>query len=98
MWETIKQILKKNSGTCILIEEGKPAYVVVSFDDYQKILNNQPAAAFFEKGREITGEQEILEKINQEISNWKLRQAEENPEVEIADQNDDLKIENLPLT
>lgn len=96
MWNAIKQILKKNSGTCIIVEEGKPAYVVVPFDDYGKLLEEHSDVSFLEKRKEGTSEQEILEKINQEITNWKGRQAEENPAVDLAEE-DEIKVENLPI-
>ncbi len=94
-WETIKQILKKNIGTCIIVEEGKPSYVVVPFEDYEKLLEEHPVS-FLEKCKEGTNEQEILEKINQEITNWKASQAQENPEVELAEENE-VKVEDLPI-
>jgi hypothetical protein len=45
------------------------------------------------------GESELLEKINQEIIDWKAKQAENSPEVQLADiqDSDELRIENLPL-
>lgn len=96
MWDTIKQILRKNSGTCIIIEEGKPAYVITRFEDYEKLLEGQ---SFFGSRQESSSEQELLEKINQEISNWKAKQPEANPELEIPEEDDDqeVRIENLPI-
>lgn len=99
-WETIKQILKKNKGTCIIIEEGQPAFVVMAFDDYQKDLENQPADKLIQpRLREATNEAELIEKINQEIVDWKAKQTENSPEVPLADiqDNDEVRIENLPL-
>lgn len=96
MWNEIKQILKKNIGTCIIIEEGRPAFVILPLEDYEKLLNERQGIPFLEKNKEGSGEQEILEKINQEITNWKARQTEENPEMAL-EQDNDLKIENLPL-
>lgn len=84
--------MKKTPGTCIIIEEGKPAYVVVSFENYEQMLEKEFSGA----PKESMNEQELLEKINQEITNWKARQIEENPEMEMAEE-EDLKIENLPL-
>ncbi|MBU2037221.1 hypothetical protein KJ866_03445 [Patescibacteria group bacterium] len=100
MWEQIKQILKKNKGTCIIIEEGQPAYVVTSFDDYQKSLENEPTANLaLPRLKEVAGETELLTKINQEITDWKAKQTENSSEVQLADiqDSDELRIENLPL-
>lgn len=103
MWETIKQILKKNRGTCIIIEEGQPAYVITTFADYQKTLEAEPAAKnsapHLKEFKEMAGETELMEKINQEISDWKAKQAEKTPEIQLADiqESNELRIENLPL-
>lgn len=100
MWDQIKQILKKNKGTCIIVEEGQPAYVVLPFDDYQKALETEPAGKMAApKFKENANEPELLEKINQEIVDWKNKQAENAPEVQLADiqESDELRIENLPL-
>ena len=100
MWEQIKQILKKNKGTCIIIEEGQPAYVITSFDDYQKSLESEPVAKpALPRLKEAAGETELLAKINQEITDWKVKQTENAPEVQLSDiqDSDELRIENLPL-
>ncbi|HCX27631.1 MAG TPA: hypothetical protein DHI91_00635 [Candidatus Portnoybacteria bacterium] len=96
MWNTIKQILKKQPGTCIIVEEGKPAYVITSFADYERLLDEQsyrPASI-----KEVLNEHELLEKINQEIGNWKTKQVEEAPELAVdLPEDDEVKIEDLPL-
>ncbi len=119
MWEQIKQILKKNKGTCIIIEEGQPAYVITSFDDYQKSLEDELMVKFApprlkeavgplrsrplrlgdEASEGEASETELLSKINQEIIDWKVKQAENSPEVQLSDiqDSDELRIENLPL-
>jgi hypothetical protein len=95
MWETIQQILRKNQGTCIIVEEGKPAYVITRFEDYQKLLEERPQI----KQRDNFNEQELLEKINEEITNWKTKQVESSQALEVEEPagEDDLKIENLPI-
>lgn len=100
MWEQIKQILKKSKGTCIIIEEGQPAYVITLFDDYQKSLENESTSkAAPSRLKEAAGETELLEKINQEIIDWKVKQTDNAPEVQLSDiqDSDELRIENLPL-
>jgi len=98
MWQTIKQILHKNQGTCIIVEEGKPVYVITRFEDYEALLNNKPVLRF----QNSSNEQELLEKINEEIVAWKVKQTEINPESNISDvsevsETEDIKIENLPI-
>jgi hypothetical protein len=96
MWETIKKILQKQPGTCIIIEDGKPAYVVIKFSDYEDSLER--TESFPRRMASSIGEEELLEKINQEIANWKAMQAENQAEPELAqDLSQDVKIEDLPL-
>lgn len=100
MWEQIKQILKKSRGTCIIVEEGQPAYVVVPFDEYQKSLDSEtPNMAAAPRFKEGINETKLLSKINQEIADWKAQQEANLPEVQLADiqEPDELRIENLPL-
>lgn len=94
MWETIKQILQKNGGTCIIIEEGKPAYIVTKFEEYSQLPENQGESA--PRLRDSMNEQELLEKINQEINNWKAKQVESSADVDLPEE-EDVKIENLPI-
>lgn len=99
MWKTIKKIVQKNKGTCIIIEDGKPAFVITPFDDYQEELDGCGRKNF--EGN--FSEQELLEKINQDIVDWKSKQAISNPELDLSEQESEqedeseLKIENLPL-
>jgi len=95
MWDTIKQILAKTGGTCIIVEDGKPAFVAIKFEDFQKTLETQPS--LFQRMPGTLGEEGLLEKINQEIINWKTKQAESEPEIDLAAEDEDLKIENLPV-
>ena len=110
MWNTIKQILKKTKGTCIIVEDGQPAYVVATFDEYQKSLGGEPESkTAAQRGDQLYGaaphfkenvnESEALAKINQEIVDWKTKQAESAPEIQLSDiqDSDELRIENLPL-
>ena len=70
MWNEIKQILKKNHGTCIIVEEGQPAYVVVPFDIYQQSLESEaePVSQTSLRFKENKSETELAEKINQEAA------------------------------
>jgi len=108
-WDTIKQILKKNRGTCIIVEDGKPLYVVAQFADYEKLFLDETSESE-QSDKEIFSptpvkkiieekEVEIAEKVNQEIIDWKAKQVENSPEIGLADivENDGLRIENLPF-
>ncbi|MBI4708976.1 MAG: hypothetical protein HY764_02085 [Candidatus Portnoybacteria bacterium] len=101
MWETIKRVLQKQKGTCIIIEEGKPAYVVVSFSEYQKFLDSgpEPREPFEVKVGANISEEQLLEKINQEITDWKVAQVEEQAAQRLAEEalDEEVKIEDLPI-
>lgn len=108
MWETIKNILKKNRGTCIIIEEGKPAYVVTAFEDYQQGLENELLSEYRPSiiPKDSRSESELLQRINQEIADLTAQQAASaasdaasEPEIELAErvEEPEVKIENLPL-
>lgn len=102
MWNTIKQILKKNKGTCIIVEDGQPAYIIMPFEDYEvNWVADAPEKkkTAVTRWRESAAETELLEKINQEIVDWKDKQVASAPEVQLADiqESDELRIENLPL-
>lgn len=85
MWERIKKILQKEGGKCIIIEENRPTYVVMRLEDYEKIGSDQSSE---EKGTEI-------EKVNQDINEWK---AEEKEETEVVEpDNQEVKVEDLPF-
>lgn len=100
MWDTIKKIIEKKRGTCIIIEDGKPVFAVVPFDDYQKLLDEKEAPAVVKNiFKDKTNDQELLEKINEEITNWKAKQSEKETEINLDDvcANDEIRIENLPI-
>lgn len=100
MWERIKNILAKNNGTCIIVEDGRPAYVVSHFEPFEELVNKQAASGAPAALKTVTGrDEEIIEKVNQEIADWNVKQAVNGPEVNLTDvvDNDELKVENLPF-
>lgn len=36
MWDIIKKFLQKSHPACLLIEDGQPKYVVLSYEEYEK--------------------------------------------------------------
>lgn len=88
MWKQIKKLLQKVNKVCILIEEGKPSYVILPFQEYEQLI--------FRSCQDEEKEKEI-DKINKEINNWK---ENTEPELEINPQvgnSDEIKIEDLPI-
>ncbi len=39
LWKTIKKILQKQGGKCIIIEENQPTYLVMKIDDEVEEIN-----------------------------------------------------------
>ena len=98
MWETIKKILQKQKGTCIIIENGKPAYVVSKFDDFESMpVETDMKEPAMPKIANSLPEQELLERINQEIAVWKGAQAAEQAAESLEAEESEVKIEDLPL-
>ena len=68
----IIDLVKKTGDNCVVLDNnGDPAYVVISFNNYQKMILGKS---------EIAGltEDELLEKINRDIATWKAIQEVEN--------------------
>jgi hypothetical protein len=96
LWETIKKVLQKHGGTCIIVEEGKPAYVVTGFSDYEDFFQEKKTVLPKSAPGGIS-EQELLEKINQEIANWKSAQTEQQAADLLEAPGEEVKIEDLLL-
>lgn len=75
MWSTIASILKDNTTKCIIIEGGEPKYVLLTFDEYQRLQKN---------GRHsIVGENvpaDTAERVNHELQEiWELGEEDSEP-------------------
>jgi len=44
MWSSIKDILKDGKTKCVVIEDGKPLYVVLPFEVYQQLQKSENSA------------------------------------------------------
>ena len=70
--DKIKNLIEKDGGKFIIVEDGEPILVVMSFGDYEKIINgykNNPfeqADSMVEQKKEIEREKEVKE-LKQEI-------------------------------
>ncbi len=90
MWERIKKILQKEGGKCIIIENDQPAYIVMSFDEYEK-------KKFVSDPVQKETESEF-DKVNKDIAEWKAAEAEKNSDlVEPEESHQDVEIEDLPF-
>lgn len=73
MFDKIKKILNKNKNAfVVLVENDAPAYVVLSFEEYEKLSNRQEEIPFSGQKRflaEPVNEDQIFNEVNQEIIN-----------------------------
>ncbi len=87
MWDKIKKILSKGEGKCIIIEDNEPAYVVVKWENYERMIDTCSAE---------------IQEANKNIDHWKAEEnAKVEPEVapveEESDEKTEVKIEDLPF-
>lgn len=69
--EKIIELIKKTGDNCVVLDSsGNPAYVVLGFSQYEKLLADKSAIA------ELT-EDELLNKINRDIAVWRAKQQED---------------------
>jgi hypothetical protein len=90
MWETIKNLLQKGSGKCIIVEDEKPAYVVMKIEDYENLLEGEPSET---KDTE-------MEKVNRDIAAWKASEKEAHLEEVVPEKEakaEEVKVEDLPF-
>ncbi|MFA5021646.1 MAG: hypothetical protein WC508_01000 [Patescibacteria group bacterium] len=69
--EKIIDLIKKTGDNCIVLDStGQPAYVVTTFSAYQNLVSGK---------NEVVGlsEEQLLEKINRDVANWKATAQEE---------------------
>jgi len=65
-FEQVKRLMKIVGGKAIIVEDGKPTFVIASVDEYS--YPDIKGAA--------KSETELIEKINKDIAIWKSRQKE----------------------
>jgi len=69
--EKIIELINKTGDKCIVLDsKGNPAYVAMTFEDYEKLVLNKT---------DIKGltEDQLVEKINQDVASWKANQRQE---------------------
>ncbi|HBB36593.1 MAG: hypothetical protein UX02_C0002G0083 [Candidatus Moranbacteria bacterium GW2011_GWC1_45_18] len=60
----LKEILDAVGGRYIIVENGKPAYIVMNFEEYKEaVMSRKELRALTEK--------ELVDKINSDISLWR---------------------------
>jgi hypothetical protein len=86
----LKDILDLAGGRYIIVEGGKPKYIVMNFDEYR-------AAVLERKAIQALTEEELVDKINADISLWREGQGEdEGAALDEVDELGDIEYEVLP--
>ena len=74
-FENVIKFIQKTNDKCIVLDKnGDIAYVVLSYDEYQKLIENV-------SGVQNLTEDELLDKINRDIAIWKSAQDDEDLDV-----------------
>lgn len=77
--DKIVELIKKTGDNCIILDAlGNPSYVVMDLEKYQKLLLSGPAKS------SVIGltENELLNKINNDIATWKTSVGQDNLDFE----------------
>lgn len=71
-FKKIIELINKTGDNCIVVDqEGEPAYVVMTFADYEKMILGKSEVASLTEG-------ELVEKINRDVAIWKAAQEVES--------------------
>lgn len=90
MWSSIKSILKDSKSKCIIVEDGKPAYIVMSFGEYQRLQKEGNGSSAAEENNWNE------EKVNGEIR--ELQSSEVGSEEFVVPRDaSTISIEDLPF-
>jgi hypothetical protein len=82
--QEIKELIKKTGGKWVLAENGKSDFVVMSWNDFQEISSAKNEV------KSLT-EEELIDKINKDISLWREGQAQEGLEIDEIEELEDIE-------
>lgn len=66
-FEQVKKLMKIVGGKAIIVDEGKPSFVIINVDEYLDFENIKDS---------VGSETELIDKINKDITIWKNKQKE----------------------
>lgn len=84
MWEELKSILRDAHDKAVVVEDGKPRYVVLSVEEYARLRDGA------ERGLQEANEA-LSEAVNDEFSSVEIEESAKQEASEAIDLN------NLPL-
>jgi len=71
-----QEIIDLAGGRYIIVEGGKPKYIVMNFDEYR-------TAILEKKSVQALTEEELIEKINADIALWREKQNAEDDDISL---------------
>jgi len=98
MWSTIKSILQNKTDKCLIIENGEPKYVLLTFEEYQHLQKGQGHSIVEERA----GKNGASGEVNAELQDMAMDIEEESEDslYETAKEETSprtIKIEDLPF-
>ncbi|MEX0916865.1 MAG: hypothetical protein WDZ44_02070 [Candidatus Spechtbacterales bacterium] len=84
MWEELKTILRDASDKAVVVEDGKPRYIVLSIEEYTRLRDAAEQGA--EEANEV-----LSEAVNDQLSSIEIDESAKEEAAEAIDLN------NLPL-
>lgn len=78
--EDILRLIQETGDRCIIIREGFDPYVIMSIDSYRSLLT----AAASKQNLAGLSERELIEKINQQIAEWRERRSAKFDEYDVS--------------
>lgn len=70
----LKEVMDLAGGRYIIVENGRPKYIVMNFDEYRTAVLDRKAV-------QALTEEELIEKINTDIALWREKQTAEDDEI-----------------
>jgi hypothetical protein len=70
----LQEIIDLAGGRYIIVENGQPKYIVMNFDEYRNAVLDR-------KSVQTLTEEELIEKINSDISLWREKQNAEEDDI-----------------
>ena len=82
--QELKKLIKKTGGKYIIVENGRPEYIVMGWKDFQET---------YASGNDLKSltEEEFIDKINKDISLWREGQNQENVDINEIDDLEDIE-------
>lgn len=69
----VLELLNESGGKYIVVENGKPSYVLMDIKEYKNMSSN-----YRDLSVEDMSKEELIEKINEDIAVWRANQEEDD--------------------